>query len=246
MACVHRPRGALVGALLTLLLALSFIAPAQPVAAWVSGQFNGAQESLLFSLTNQARAAAGVPPVRLNTSLRTVARWRSQDMAVRDYFSHQIPPDGKTVFAYLDQKGIKYRMAGENIGWNTAPDNDATRYMQKLFMESPGHRSNLVAKNWDSAGIGAFKGTDGEIRYTVLFMQSAKKPSTAPRTGWQPGPVADGAPLPAGPTAAAVAGTPDSSATMAGLDGPGWDVPPGPDDGLTMTAGYVPRLRSEA
>jgi len=81
MACARRPQGALVGALLTLLLALSFIAPTQHVAAWAAGQFNGAQESLLFSLTNQARVAAGVAPVRLNTSLRTVARWRSQDMA---------------------------------------------------------------------------------------------------------------------------------------------------------------------
>jgi len=245
MACARRPQGALVGALLTLLLALSFIAPTQHVAAWAAGQFNGAQESLLFSLTNQARVAAGVPPVRLNTSLRTVARWRSQDMALRDYFSHQIPPDGNTVFAYLDQKGIKYRMAGENIGWNNAPDNDATRYMQELFLESPGHRSNIVAKNWDSAGIGAFKGADGEVRYTVLFMQSVKKPNTAPQPGSQPRLLAEGAPLPAGLIAAAVAGAPDLSG-MVGLDGPGWDVPPSPDGGSLASVGDAPRLKPNA
>lgn len=136
MARMHRPRGiALVGTLLTLLVTLSFVSPTQHVAAWSAGQFNAAQESLLFSLTNQARAAAGVPPVRLNASLRAVARWRSQDMALRDYFAHEIPPGGKTVFFYMGKKGIKYRMAGENIGWNNAPDNDATRYMQELFLQ---------------------------------------------------------------------------------------------------------------
>jgi hypothetical protein len=45
-------------------------------------------------------------------------------------------------------------------------------------MESSGHRANILAKTWDSAGVGAYKGSDGAIRYTVLFMQSAKKPAT--------------------------------------------------------------------
>jgi uncharacterized protein YkwD len=244
MTRVHRPRGiALVGALLTLLLGLSFIAPGQPVAAWVSGQFNGAQESLLFSLTNQARADAGVPPVRFNSSLRSIARWRSQDMAVRGYFAHEIPPDGKSVFVYMQKKGLKYRMAGENIGWNNVPDNDATRYMQTLFMESEGHRANILARNWDSAGIGAFKGTDGAIRYTVLFMQSAKKPASQPASVARS--LAGGAPLPAGLVAAVVAGTGDVSGTIGGF-GPGWDLPPSPDGGGFASAGDAPRRKPDA
>jgi uncharacterized protein YkwD len=244
MARVYRPRGiALVGALLAALLGFSFIAPAQPVAAWVSGQFNAAQESLMFSLTNQARADAGVPPVRINSSLRSIARWRSQDMAVRGYFAHEIPPDGKSVFVYMQKKGLKYRMAGENIGWNNVPDNDATRYMQELFRESEGHRANILARNWDSAGIGAFKGTDGAIRYTVLFMQSAKKPASQPAS--IPRSLAVGAPLPAGLVAAAIDGAADVSGTVGGF-GPGWDLPSGPDGGFPATAGDAPRLKPEA
>ena len=182
MALTHHGRRiALVGALLSVFLGVSLLAPAQPVAGWVAGQFNGAQETLLLSLTNQARAAAGLAPLRLDSGLRSIARWRSQDMAVRGYFAHEIPPRGETVFVYMQRKGVHYRKAAENIGWTNAPDNDATRYIQALFMESEAHRANILDSSWDSVGIGAFKGTDGVVRYTVLFMQSAKRPARAAR-----------------------------------------------------------------
>ena len=110
-----RPRGWLVSiGLLTALLALAFVVPPARVGAWVSGQYNGAQESLLFSLTNQARAASGVAPLRFSSALRSLARWRTKDMADRNYFAHEIPPDGRMVFAYMDQRGFRYVLASSN------------------------------------------------------------------------------------------------------------------------------------
>jgi uncharacterized protein YkwD len=177
----HRPLSSLVSiGLIAALLALAFVVPPARVGAWASGQYNGAQESLLFSLTNQARAASGAPPLRLSSALRSLARWRSKDMADRNYFAHEIPPDGRMVFAYMDQRGLRYVLAGENIGWNNAPDGQATQVIQRMFMDSPGHRSNLLSHQWDSMGIGAFKGTDGIIRFTVLFMQSKRATGSAP------------------------------------------------------------------
>jgi uncharacterized protein YkwD len=176
-----RPRGSLVvSGFLAALVALAVVVPPARVDAWVSGQFNGAQESLLFSLTNQARAASGVAPLRFSSALRSVARWRSKDMADRNYFAHEIPPDGRMVFSYMDKRGLQYVLAGENIGWNNAPDGQATQLIHRMFMDSPGHRTNLLYRKWDSMGIGAFKGSDGIIRYTVLFMQSKGRVGSLP------------------------------------------------------------------
>ena len=85
--------------------------------AWSDNSFDSASEQQLFGLTNQARASAGLPSLRWDSTLAGVARWRSQDMATRDYFSHDIPGGGR-VFDVLDQKGYCYKVAGENIGWN--------------------------------------------------------------------------------------------------------------------------------
>ena len=79
-------------------------------------------------------------------------------MIVRNYFSHTIPGTSYNVFHVLDQKGYCYQIAGENIGWNNYPDDVATATIQNQFMDSPGHRANILGKAWDVIGIGAYKG----------------------------------------------------------------------------------------
>ena len=64
-------------------------------------------------------------------------------MIERDYFSHTIPGFGK-VFDKLDEKGYCYTLAGENIGWNTNPDGEATAAIHQMFMDSSGHRANIL------------------------------------------------------------------------------------------------------
>jgi uncharacterized protein YkwD len=145
-----------------------FAAPA-PTDAWSSGQFNSTSEKQLVALTNQSRAAAGLRSLRVDSTLTSIARGRSKDMIVRGYFSHNIPPSGKTVFSILDSKGYCYAIAGENIGWNNYPDSTATKTVHRMFMESPGHRSNIMGKRWDVIGIGAYKGPTGKKMWTVLF-----------------------------------------------------------------------------
>jgi len=151
---------------------------AQVVRAWDAGTFSSADENLLFTLTNQARASAGLAPLRNDGQLHSLAEWRAQDMSVRGYFSHEIPPQGYMVFHYMDQRGIQYVLAGENIGWDNASDDEATPMIQQMFMNSPEHRSNILGALWDSMGVGAYKGTDGKLMYCVLFMES--KPAATP------------------------------------------------------------------
>jgi len=107
---------------------------------WAANSFNSASESKLVSLTNQARAAAGLRALKVDSRLTSIARWRSKDMIVRDYFSHTIKGTSYNVFHVLDQKGYCYRIAGENIGWNNYPDDVATSTVQRrprLLMPRP-------------------------------------------------------------------------------------------------------------
>ncbi|MEO8228622.1 MAG: CAP domain-containing protein [Chloroflexota bacterium] len=139
--------------------------------AWSSGAFSSASERQLLALTNQARSSAGRKTLRWDGALALIARWRSKDMIQRGYFSHNIPGGGM-VFDEMTARGYCYKVAGENIGWNTYPDDAATSQIQQMFMSSAGHRSNILARDWDRIGIGAYKGAGGKKMWTVLFADS--------------------------------------------------------------------------
>jgi uncharacterized protein YkwD len=205
------------------------LATPQPAAAWSTGTFSSSSERELVALTNRSRAAAGLRSLRVDSTLTSVARWRSKDMIERDYFSHQIPGYG-SVFKKLDSKGYCYKVAGENIGWNTYPDDDATAAIHQMFMDSSGHRANILGKAWDAIGVGAYKGSGGKKMWTVLFADrcgstTASKPKPAakatPRPTAKPKPVARATPKPTPtPTPAPTAGpTPVPTSPLAALGG---------------------------
>ena len=185
--------------LLAVVFAISSVAElASPGAAlaWDSGAFSSSSAKQLVALTNRSRAAAGLRALRVDSTLASVARWRSKDMIERDYFSHDIPGYG-SVFERLDSKGYCYRIAGENIGWNTYPDGDATAAIHAMFMDSSGHRKNILGKAWDVVGVGAYKGADGKKMWTVLFADrcgSSAKATPKPKAMPKPKPRATARP----------------------------------------------------
>jgi uncharacterized protein YkwD len=175
------------------------VAPA-PTAAWGAGSFSSASESQLVALTNQSRANAGRRALRVDSALTSIARWRSKDMIERNYFSHDIPPSGKRVFAVMSERGYCYNLAGENIGWNTYPDDVATAQIHQMFMNSPSHRENIMGRAWDVIGVGAYKGADGKKMWTVLFADkcgTAPKPTPKPTPRPTPRPTSRPTPKPA-------------------------------------------------
>lgn len=122
-------------------------APPRPVAAGVGGAA-GAE----FGLVNQDRASNGVAPLAYSAALARVAQYRAQDMLNRDYFSHYDPVTGQLAFAQLLQQwGIPYRTAGENIAWSTNP---SMAGINTMFMNSPEHRANILNPAFHQAGIG--------------------------------------------------------------------------------------------
>ncbi len=192
------------------LTSVGLLAAPRTTLAWDTNSFSSASESQLVSLTNQARAAAGLKALKVDSTLASLARWRSKDMIVRDYFSHNIPPDGYNIFHYLDVKGYCYIVAGENIGWNNYPDDVATTTIQRQFMDSSGHRANILGKAWDVIGIGAYKGPTGKKMWTVIFADKCgtTAPKPTPKPTPRPTPKPTPRPTPRPTSAPHVASTP--------------------------------------
>lgn len=164
-------------------------------AAWGSGEFSSGSEADLVALTNRSRANAGLKSLKVDSRLRDVARWRSKDMIQRDYFSHDIPGYGK-VFDKLHAIGYCYHVAGENIGWNTNPDAEATAVIHGMFMDSAGHRANILGKDYDVIGVGAYKGPSGKKMWTVLFADKCGSTGGGGSGGGDPKPKPDPKPNP--------------------------------------------------
>ncbi len=164
----------------------TFAAPSETFA-WGANSFSSSSAADLVALTNRSRASAGLKALKVDSRLAGVARWRSQDMIERDYFSHSIPGYGK-VWDKLHAIGYCYKVGGENIGWNNYPDDIATAAIHKMFMGSAGHRANILGRAWDVIGIGAYKGPTGKKMWTVLFADKCGPTSTAPKPTAKPTP----------------------------------------------------------
>jgi uncharacterized protein YkwD len=191
---------------LTALVALAFgvtafglLAIPTTALGWDSGSYSSSSESQLISVQNQARASAGLKSLKLDTALRTIARWRSKDMIERDYFSHTIKGTSHNVFWYMQNKyDYCFKVAGENIGtvtWKGASEEDATNWVYDAFMESSGHRANIMGKAWDVVAVGAYKGPGDKFMWTVLFAD--KCGSTTPSATPKPTPKPTAKPKPA-------------------------------------------------
>ncbi|MGI8830533.1 MAG: CAP domain-containing protein, partial [Candidatus Limnocylindria bacterium] len=135
------------------LLAAGALAWSPPSA---SGWNQGSAEATLWQLMNGARTNNGMAPVQQHGTLVSLARWRSQDMLNKDYFSHTIVGCGCLVYAYYDSNGVAYSWAGENIGWNSGlEDSYSPVRVHERFMASPGHRANVLDSRFTHGGVGA-------------------------------------------------------------------------------------------
>lgn len=124
------------------------------------------QESEVARLVNVERGKAGLPSLKLNWELSRVARVKSQDMSDKNYFSHNSPTFGST-FSLIGKYGIVYSAAGENIayGYNTPAA------VMNGWMNSPGHRANILGKQYNQIGVGMVKNSKGQIYWTQIFIK---------------------------------------------------------------------------
>lgn len=125
----------------------------------------------VVALTNDFRAEQGQPALATAAPLMAFARSRSLDMATRGYFAHTTP-DGLSVFDLLKQAGLSGTAARENIGWNKGyPAAEVARVAMDGWIASPGHRTNLLASDVTTLGVGVAQAEDGAWYLTQVFKQ---------------------------------------------------------------------------
>ncbi|MEU9165526.1 CAP domain-containing protein [Streptomyces sp. NPDC048424] len=124
--------------------------PSKPTATATPPDLDGhsAEEDAVVALVNQERAMAGCGPVRANPPLAALAGAFSKDMATRGFFSHD-DPDGNTPWDRAAKAGLS-GLGGENIARGQG---DAQAVMN-AWMNSPGHKANILNCEFRTLGVG--------------------------------------------------------------------------------------------
>ena len=124
------------------------------------------QENEVARLVNAERAKAGLPALKFNWELSRVARYKSADMANKGYFSHNSPTYG-TPFQMMENFGLRFSAAGENIAYGQRTPAEVMRD----WMNSPGHRNNILSRSYTEIGVGLAKNKNGVCYWTQMFMK---------------------------------------------------------------------------
>ncbi len=105
----------------------------------------GPEEQQVIDLANGERGS----PLRCDEDMARAARLHSQDMCEQGYFSHN-SRDGRSPFQRMEDEGVSYRTAGENIAYGQ-PTPDA---VHRAWMNSSGHRANIMSSSFGRIGVG--------------------------------------------------------------------------------------------
>ncbi len=119
-------------------------------------------EQEVTKLVNVERAKAGLPALKSDWELARVAEFKSQDMRDKNYFSHTSPTYGSP-FTMMKNFGITYRSAGENIAKGQRTANEVVQ----AWMNSEGHRANIMSQKFTHIGVGYVEGN----YWTQMFIQ---------------------------------------------------------------------------
>lgn len=129
-----------------------------------SEESGGVQEAAkaVASLVNAARRDAGLSELELDADLCAVAQARAQEIA--QSFSHT-RPDGSSCFTILEEFGISYRAAGENIAMGQRTPEE----VMDGWMNSSGHRANILNGTFTSIGVGYYVDGAGAAHWVQIF-----------------------------------------------------------------------------
>lgn len=151
--------------ILSILLIFLYLNPAV-FAQEKSYQDTRAFEREVIRLVNVERAKVGLKPLSENVKLSKVARIKSQDMINKKYFSHYSPTYGSP-FDMMKKFGIRFRAAGENI----AMGQKTPKEVMNAWMNSAGHRRNILNPNFTQIGVGVAKDSKGRLYWTQMFIR---------------------------------------------------------------------------
>jgi uncharacterized protein YkwD len=118
---------------------------------------------------NRVRRARRLSRLDFYDDLLPVARQYSRRMAEERFFSHT-DPDGHTVRERVDEADIRWRMVGENLAYTNGYINPVAASLHS-WMDSPGHRRNILDPDFSLTAIGAWIDADGTVYFTEIFLK---------------------------------------------------------------------------
>lgn len=124
-------------------------------------------EQQVITLVNKQRSAHGLSMLASNWELCRVARYKSQDMINKGYFGHTSPTYGSP-FRMMESFGIRFSAAGENIAYGQRTPQE----VMNAWMNSPGHRANILSPTYNQIGVGVAKTSNGTFYWTQEFIKS--------------------------------------------------------------------------
>ncbi len=116
----------------------------------------------VVNLVNQERAKEGLAPLTIDNKVQAAAMVRAEECEVR--FSHT-RPDGSNFATALKEQKVSYRSAGENIAYGQ----QTPEVVMKAWMNSSGHRANIMNPNFTTIGVGYYENANGTDYWCQLF-----------------------------------------------------------------------------
>lgn len=116
----------------------------------------------VVKLVNEERAKRGLSPLTIEKSIESAALVRAKETEVS--FSHT-RPDGSSFSSALKEQGVSYKGAGENIAWGQK----SPEAVMQAWMNSDGHRANILNAKFTKIGVGYYQNSQGTNYWTQLF-----------------------------------------------------------------------------
>lgn len=123
-------------------------------------------ENEVLRLINIERSRNGLSALTSNWQAARVARIKSQDMINNNYFSHTSPIYGSP-FKMMESFGLKFSAAAENIAYGQRSAQEAVTG----WVNSPGHRANILSRSYNQTGVGIAKKANGTLYFTQVFLK---------------------------------------------------------------------------
>lgn len=143
--------------------------PTQPAPVPSVPATAASYEEQVVQLVNVERVKNGLPKLFLDKKICDVARAKSKDMADNNYFAHQSPTYG-SAGDMLRKFGVSWTAWGENI----ASGQKTPQEVVSQWMNSPGHRANILSPNFALIGVGYYKDASGRPYWTQMFINDDK------------------------------------------------------------------------
>lgn len=131
----------------------------------------GAVRDEMLARVNAVRKKAGLKALRLNPLLHKAAQGHAENMLARGYFAHE-SPSGTTVRERSRNAGYDWAAIGENIAFGQT----SVEEVVETWMDSPGHRKNILSRSFTEMGVGLALGRGPDGKHQVLWVQNLGAP----------------------------------------------------------------------